>query len=327
MKKLFSVVLALLLVTTAFGQMTVLWEKTAVNGTMPGWFDVTHLTRGLAYGKVGDQDRLYVVTRNGGNFVYKLDAATGDTVGQMSTYGMSLGTYTLNDAGVSADGILFVGNLCLGSGADTLFRVYKWTADADPPVVVVNYINKGARLGDKFTVTGSASDNSLVIWAASATAGQNKVVKFTTTDNGTTFTPTVINIDAAGGSASVGPLPDGSFYWNSGGNNPKKYAADGTLIGVVSGTVVGTGSTAIRYFGTFNGCEFFLTHQYGEGKENAQIVKVPMGDPTKAVTYAITPTQRLNANTNGVGDVDYKDNGDGTFTVYVLSTNNGYGAY
>ncbi|MFA4839486.1 MAG: hypothetical protein WC703_08425, partial [Candidatus Neomarinimicrobiota bacterium] len=331
MKKLCMFLLLLLCVTTAFGQMTVLWEKTAVNGTMPGWFDATHLTRGLAYGKVGGQDRLYVVTRNGGNFVYKLDAATGDTVGQMNTYGMSLGTYTLNDAGVSADGILYVGNLCLGTTADTLFRVYKWTADTLPPVLVVNYINKGIRLGDKFTVTGSAIDNSLIIWAASSTAGQKKVYKFTTADNGATFTPTVITLDMGAvdvsGSASIGPLPDGSFYWNAGGRSAMKFNADGTLKGTIPGSVVATGSSAIRYFGTINGCEFFLTHQYGTGNENARIVKVPMGDPTKAETYAITPSQRLNANTNGVGDVDFKDNGDGTFTVYVLSTNNGYGAY
>lgn len=327
MKKLFVVGLALLLVTTAFGQMTVLWEKTAVNGTMPSWFDNAHLTRGLAYGVVGGQERLYVATRNGGNLVYILDPATGDTIGRLNTTGMSGGTYVLNDVEVSADGIIFVCNLKIVSATDTVFKVYKWTSEAAAPEVAVSYVNKDMRLGDKITVTGSASDNSLVIWAASATAGQNKVVKFTTTDNGATFTPTIVNIDAAGGSASVGPLPDGSFYWNANGNNPKKYAADGTLIGGIPGSVVATGSTAIRYIATVNGCEFFVTHQFGTGNENARIVKVPMGDPTQAVTYAITPSQQLNANTNGTGDVAVKDNGDGTFTVYVLSTNNGYGAY
>ncbi|MDD5765490.1 MAG: hypothetical protein PHW79_04460, partial [Candidatus Marinimicrobia bacterium] len=331
MKKLCTFLLLLLCVTMAFGQMTVLWEKTAVNGTMPGWFDATHLTRGLAYAKIGGQDRLFVVTRNGGNFVYKLDAATGDTITHLKTTGMSGGTYTLNDVGVSADSIVYVGNLCLGTGADTLFKVYKWTADTTAPVVVINYVNKGVRLGDKFTVTGSAVDNSLIIWAASSTAGQKKVYKFTTADNGATFTPTVITLDMGAvdvsSSAAVGPLPDGSFYWNANGRSVMKFKSDGTLIGTVPGSVVATGSTAIRHFTTVNGCEFFMTHQFGTGNENARIVKVPMGDPTKSETYAITPTQRLNANTNGVGDVDFKDNGDGTFTAYVLSTNNGYGAY
>ncbi len=328
MKKLFVAGLALLLVTTAFGQMTVLWEKTAVNGTMPTWFDATgSLTRGLAYGVVGGQERLYVATRNGGNLVYSIDPATGDTLGRLNTTGISGGTLVLNDVEVSADGIIFVCNLKTVSATDTVFKVYKWTSEAAAPEVAISYVNKDMRLGDKITVTGSASDNSLVIWAASATTGQNKVVKFTTTDNGATFTPTIVNIDAAGGSASVGPLPDGSFYWNAGGANPKKYAADGTLIGGIPGSVVATGSTAIRYIATVNGCEFFTTHQYGTGNENARIVKVPMGDPTKAVTYAITPSQRVNANSNGTGDVAVKNNGNGTFTVYVLSTNNGYGAY
>ena len=331
MKKLFSVVLVLLLGTTAFGQMTVLWEKTAINTTMPGWFDNGSLTRGLAYGKVEGQDYLYVVTRNGGNFVYKIDVATGDTITHLNTTGMAGGAYTLNDAGVSADGILYVANLCLGSGTDTLFKVYKWTADTLAPTLVINYINKGIRLGDKMTVTGSAADNSLIIWAASSTAGQKKVLKFTTADNGATFTPVIVNLDMGtvdvAGSSSVGPLSDGGFYWNAGGRSAMKFNADGTLVGTIPGSVVATGSSAIRYFGTFNGCEYFITHQYGAGNENARIVKVPIGNPALAETYAITPSQRLNANANGTGDVDFKDNGDGTFTMYVLSTNNGYGAY
>ncbi len=34
-----------------------------------------------------------------------------------------------------------------------------------------------------------------------------------------------------------------------------------------------------------------------------------------------------NANANGAGDVAVKDNGDGTFNVYAMATNNGFGAY
>jgi DNA/RNA endonuclease YhcR with UshA esterase domain len=301
-------------------ELSVVWEKNAAQGTLPGWFDTGHMTRGLSYGHVDGQDRVYVVSRNGGNFIYILNAATGDSLGRLDNTGLSGGTYTVSDVGVSSDGRIYVCNLSINS----TFKVYQWDSEAAAPVAVIGHSYSG-RLGDKFTVSGSAADNSLKIYAASANT--NEVLMFSTADNGVTFSADTIAIDATGGSSSVGPLADGSFYWNAGGSNPKKYSSNGALEGTVPGTVVATGSNSIRYVTNTGAYDYFVTFQYGVDNENARIVRAPATSADLAETYSTTPSMYANSNVNGTGDVSVKDNGDGSFTIFVLSTNNGLGAY
>ncbi|MGQ9559868.1 MAG: T9SS type A sorting domain-containing protein [Candidatus Oleimicrobiaceae bacterium] len=325
MRRLATVVLLMVVaagVAFAGKELTAVWERSVGQGTMPPWFDTAgHYTRGFDYGKVDGHDRLYVVSRYGGSFIYILDAATGDSLGMLDNRGLTGGTFAVSDVGVSADGKIYVCNLAVGG----TFKVYAYTTEVDSPRVVISYDATGKRLGDKITVTGSAADNSLTIWAASANS--NFLVKFTTADSGASFTATELNIGNTGGSASVGPLPDGSFYWNAGGKNPIKFTAEGVPIGTVPGSVVATGSNAIRYMGSDGRNEFFVTFQFGAGNENARVVLVPAGDPTKAETYSITPSLGNNANPNGTGDVAVQDIGGGKYRIYVLGTNNGLGAY
>jgi hypothetical protein len=48
----------------------------------------------------------------------------------------------------------------------TPFRVFRWDNEADDPVRVINFSGgSDYRLGDRITVTGSAEDNSVAIWA------------------------------------------------------------------------------------------------------------------------------------------------------------------
>ncbi len=328
MKKFVTVLLLMLLAGgLVYGQaaITTVWEKSAAQGTKPNWFDTANYTRGLDYRNVAGNDRVYVVSRNGGSFIYILDAATGDSLGRLDNRGLSGGTYAISDVGVSEDGVIYVCNLTLGSASEHTFKVYAYKTEADSPIVAISYDATGKRMGDKITVTGSTADNSVVIWSASANS--NFVVKFTTTDNGMTFTPTVLDVGITGGSAAVGPLPDGSFYWNASGKNAMKFKADGVAIGTIPGTVVATGTNSIRYLSTIHGDEFFVTYQYGSGNENARIVRVPLGDVTQAQSYVLTTTLGTNTNTNGAGDVSVKSLGGDKFRIFVLSCNNGLGAY
>lgn len=323
MKRIVMTVTFILLTTSilmAGPELTTVWEKSVAASTMPNWFDTGNFTRGFAYGTVGGSDRLYVVSRNGGNFIYALDAATGDSLGLLDATGVTGGTYHISDIGVTADGVIFLCNLALGGN----FKVYKYADEAAAPVEVINYDATGKRLGDKITVTGSVADNSVIIWAASANS--NDLVKFSTADNAATFTEEVINLGLTGGSASVGPMTD-EFYYNATGQHIRKFDAMGSELGVISGAVVSTGSNAIHYITATGATEYVATFQYGAGNENARVVKVPNGDLAAAVSYTTTPSLGTNANANGAGDVAVKDNGDGTFTIFVLSTNNGLGAY
>ena len=331
MRKFIFTFLALVFITSlSYSQVTTLWEKSVGAGTKPSWFSPTGSTeRGFGYGLVNGNHRVYIPSRNTGNFVYIYNALTGDSVGNLRTDGISGGTFAVNDCEVSSNGVIFVCNLStnISTGA---FKVYKYTTEADSPVVAINYIGTAAaRLGDKFTVTGSTADNSIVIWAASGNT--QEVYKFTTTDNGNTFDATVLPLTGltgtAFGTASVGPFTGDKFYWNSNGWNPKKYNADGTVVGTIPGTVVATGSNSIRYIKSFIGDEYVITFAYGAGNENGRIVRVKNSVPDSSELYAATTSLGANSNANGTGDVAVRKISDLVYNVYVLGTNNGFGAY
>ncbi len=330
MKKILYVfVLILFSVSLGYSQVTTLWQKSTATSNLPAWFS-TNNERGLSYGFVGGNHRLYIASRNAtfGNNIYIYNALTGDSVGLLNTTGISGGLFVINDVEVSTNGVIYVCNMTTDASiAANPFKVYRYTTETDTPVAVISFNTTGTvRLGDKFTVTGSTADNSVTIWAASGNT--NNVYKFTTTDNGATFTPTLINIGATNATPSVGPLANGDFYYNANGFTPRKYNATGTLLGSVPGTIVSTGSNAIRFIRESGGAEFVATFAFGAGNENARIVRVPGGIPDSNTTlFGVTSSLGTVANGNGTGDVSVQMISSFLYNVYVLSTNNGIGAY
>jgi hypothetical protein len=319
--------LLLLVAGFAYGQaVQTLWQKSSGSGTLPTYFSASGNTeRGFAYGKVGGNDRIYVVSRNAGTFIYIYNALTGDSVGTLKTAGITGGTFAANDIEVTSDGVIYVSNLATTS-ATSAFKVYRYTAETDSPLVALSYTNAtvpGYRLGDNFTVVGSTSDNSAQIWAAAAS--NDSIFVFTTSDNGATFAFShAVGLDVNMGAAPALYPGDGGLYINSNGNSLKHYLATGVLAGTVPGGVVATGSNALRYF-EIKGRKLVATHSYGTGNQNLRIADVTAG-ANNAKSYYVTTTLGANANANGTGDVAMRINGD-TVDVYVLGTNNGMAAY
>ncbi len=302
-------------------QFSTLWERSSANSTLPSWFGST-TERGFAYGN----DHIYVVSRSVSPVVNILDAATGADLGTtLDNTGVAGGLFLLNDVEVSDDGIIFACNLTLGTDANA-FKVYRWDNESATPTAVVDFTTTTAyRLGDKFSVYGSTADNSVEIWAVAS--GGTKVFRFTTADNGASFTAQEITLSdaAAGTSPAAWPTGNGNFYVNGNGINPKEYASDGTFVSAVPGSVVPTGSNKVVYFEE-GANKFIFVYRYNTPDIHiGQLVDVTAGNDN-AVLYGETTNLGLNGDT-GNGDVDLKGNGDGTYTVYVLSANNGLGAY
>ncbi|HSL88882.1 MAG TPA: T9SS type A sorting domain-containing protein [Ignavibacteriaceae bacterium] len=334
MKKLmYFLVLVLFTANIGYSQVTTLWENSAATSNLPAWFSTGNGERGLAYGSVAGNDRVYVVSRSStfGNNIYIYNATNGDSVGLLNTTGISGGLFIINDVEVSSNGVIYVCNMTTdASGATNPFKVYRYTAETDTPVAVISYNTTVAvRLGDKFTVTGSTADNSVTIWAASGNT--KELYKFTTTDNGVTFTPTIIQLPSLGtvslGSAAVGPLPNGDFYYNAGGQPAQKFLADGTIIDTVSTGIIATGTNAIRFMSTPTTDEFFATYAYGPTNETGRIVKIPGGDLNLAELIGVTPILGTNSNAGGTGDLSIQLVSPFIYNIYVLGTNNGFGAY
>ena len=330
MKKIIFTLLAVIcFASLGYSQVTTLWEKSATAGTKPVW-DAGSLTRGISYGLVGGNQLFFVVSRSaliGGKQIIYYNALTGDSLGQLDNTGIVGGVAIVNDVEVSTDGKIFVSNMTTNASADA-FKVYRYDSLLAAPVAVISYNATAERLGDKFTVTGSTADNSIVIWAADANASSGVVHKFTTTDNGITFTSSTVDIGtpASASSAAIGPLSDGSFYWNSHGNNPSKYDNAGVLIGTIPNLVMGTSGSAIRYLNLFGGNEFVAANDLLTTANNAKIIKVPGGDPTLATVFGLTPVLGATS-AGGLGDVSVQQVSAFLYNVYVLSTNNGFGAY
>lgn len=315
-----------------------LWQKSAAQGSLPSWFGAS-TERGFAFGKVNDGsnnmvDKLFVVSRSSGNMVRIVDPATGDDAGSLTMDPIITGgLIPINDIEVTYDGKILASNVVGSTVTAQDWKVYMWDNLTSTPVLAMTYVvppvTPNTRLGDKFRVTGNFYNNTAIIWAADA--ANAKVYKFSMSGGAFNPVPEVITLsnNAFGGSASVGPLPDGSFYYNAAGKNVMKYSATGTIIDTIPGSVIATGSNSIQYLGSINRTvnEYLITFAYGAGNENGFMAVVPDGDLNLGTLYGKTPTLGVNTNGNGTGDVAYMNNNDGTLTVFTLSSNNGLGAY
>ncbi|NWF49686.1 MAG: DUF4623 domain-containing protein [Ignavibacteriaceae bacterium] len=333
MKKILVILFTLIVNINIWADGDTLWVRSAATGNLPTWFSASGNTeRGFGFGKVGGSDRVYVVNRNGGLFVRVLDANTGSDVGTLDVTGITGGTFALNDIGVTTDGIIYGANLA--SGATATFKLYRWTTEASVPTVAFNGIVTGVnkRLGDKITVTGSTADNSARVWLCDATSG-NKIFVLGTTDNGNTFAVVDSVILPA---ATLGNSPaiayDGSrFYLNSNGKNLTVWSNTWTLLGTIPGSIIGTGSNAMTTI-VKNNLAYVISFEYSTGTPATNYGRARMLDVNgnlygQTRVYTITQNLGTNNNANGTGDVDIRDNGDGTYTIFVLGTNNGLGAY
>jgi len=302
------------------------WSFSDAGNNMPSWFSPTASTeRGLAYGLVNNNHRLYVVSRPN---VLILDAQTGDVVGSLSISGITGGTFTLNDVEVTDDGKIIAANLTTNAQTSP-FKVYKWDNESSAPQLIIEYAGGAYRLGDKITVVGSWNDNSAVLYAG--VGNSNRILKWTMSNNAFNQTPQVItlsDISNYGTNPSVAPIDKGNsnFFVNATSILPKYYSPTGTILGTCPSGIVATQSNAIRYFEKF-GKKFLVTYQYGASNENARILDITNGIANARV-YETTPTLGDNPNNIGLsGDVAVRYFGRGVFIIYVLATNNGLGAY
>lgn len=329
---LWTALLALFLIgatNTASAQFNTVWEQSVTSTTLPTWFGAD-TERGMAFGKIGSETHVFVVSRKSGLFVQYLDPATGALGGSLNTTGVTGGTFPLNDAGTTTDGVVIASNMTTNL-TTSAFKAYAWTNKTDAPATIINYVGgtDAVRLGDKITVTGSVADGTAKVWAASATAGIGKVYVWGMAGGVWVNEPTVITLsdNVTGGSAGVGVLPGGAFYFSSNGSAVKKYGADGTLIGTVPLTVAASGTNVSKYLTTIGQYDYVAVFQYGVGNNNARVLKVDLENFETSTTYGLTPSFGSATNGNGAGDVDAMDNGDGSFTIAVMATNNGVGVF
>ena len=293
------------------------WEKSTADFT---WFNNDNNTRGMGYNPV--TDHLLVASRSGGTNIWILDAATGDSLGSLDMTGVSGGTFPINIVRVDGDGVIYAANLALGGGN---YKIYRWADESAVPTVAFDgtVVN---RTGDSFALTGTGT--STVLYGSGS--GSPEINRFVTTD-GVTFSADTA-VPAAGGLArgGIAPIDNGAEFWVNGSGTPTSHIdASGAVIAQFDGGVVSASWFNVLYIPTAGDARYVavLGNAGADVGLQLQVFDVS-GSETMPDVYAIAGlTGPFNANGNAAADGAWKNNGDGTVTIYQMVTNNGIAAW
>ena len=192
----------------------------------------TDTQRGMGYDPI--YQRLVVVSRAPTNGVHLIEAASGVDAGELDITGISGGTFTMNMCGVADDGAVYVGNLCLNSGADLNYIIYRWDGATNTAVLSQAFANAVGvdRIGDTMAVRGAGTNTQILCGFRNTT----NCAIFTTAD-GMNFDFNLIPVTglpagAAGLSVYWGP---GNTFWTKSDFNLRQISFD---LGTASGTVI-----------------------------------------------------------------------------------------
>jgi hypothetical protein len=320
LKRVTILAITLLLSATAFSQSVKLWEKTVGSYS---WLANDNNSRGICYNKA--TGHLLVASRTGSANIHILDANTGVKLDSMKMTGVTGGTYLINIVRAADDGAIFTTNLTTdGKG----FKIYRWANETAEPTVAFSG-DVTARSGDIFSVTGSGVNT--VIFASGSS--NSKIEVFTTTD-GISFTKgTAISLSASGlARGGISPVTTGAstdLWVNGAGTAVSHINSTGTLVNAVDGGVISTGWHSVKYWQATTGSKYIAVVGKNDTAEgtSVKIFDVTASEVFPKAFVSLKLSNKYNANTNATGDVDVIDNGNGTFKVFALISNNGLAAF
>jgi len=276
--------------------------------------------RGVAYNALNNH--AYIVSRFAPLKVAVLDGDTGAEVGFLNLTGVfpggtPNGTFALSTIAVADDGAIYAANLTV-SVANGPFRVYRWTNEVDPPVLVYSANPSADRYGETFDVRGSGTNTEII---ASATAAATITLLKPSDDALTTFTNRTMPIT---GLAAVNQLRGIAFgltntFYIKNYNSPSNYFCSYDLAAGSASTL--TAHEVAQRIGPF---DVDPVHGILAGVETANA-----GSPHNLLVYDLSsspPAQIFNTafpppaanNGNVVGQVQIS--GD---RIFAIDTQNG----
>jgi hypothetical protein len=169
-------------VTFDVGTLTIddaIWQ---VDASDDSFFRADNNTRGGAYNPT--TDHVVVISRSGGLRAVVLDATTGDSVGVLSTAGISGGTFPLSEIAITEDGQIFGANLTVNPVTSPA-KVYRWADEFSEPELVFEgtsdtSILEGPRYGDGIGVSGTGTDAVVYL---SGSGAQDRIAVLTSDDD------------------------------------------------------------------------------------------------------------------------------------------------
>ncbi|MDZ7822220.1 MAG: hypothetical protein U5N26_10730 [Candidatus Marinimicrobia bacterium] len=308
---------------TREAHIATLWQRSMMTQSMPYYMDTELQAGGLALGDHDGNTLLYVLHSDSGDAsVSVFDAESGEALYMtLDLSGVSGGTYALRDIAVAEDGRIYAVN-CADKGES--FKLYRWAGPAGPAECVYIAENVAYRLGDHITLSGSETTGDLTLYAPAARS--DKLLKLRWQSVSHSFDAQQITLGRGNSSnPDLALLPDDEgFYINSTEYYLRYFSSDGTFLDWMKGnTSLSPSANAIAGFSR-NGKNYIAA--YNSGTESAQIIDLTDGIRT-ALFAGSTCRLGIEENAECRGDVEVDDNGDGTFTLYVMGERNGIGAY
>lgn len=280
-----------------------------------GYLGTGSLQRGLAYNQ--STNELYLVDRNGGNFVRVLDGTTGALLRTLDSTGVTGGTFASNMIGVGGDGAIYMGNLSTAAGAN--FKMYRWASSAVgvAPTVAFDAVTSLARTGDSFAVIGSGASTRVV----SSGSGHAGVALLTTTD-GTNFTLASSN--------TITGVPNGAFRLGMDFIDPNTVIGKQTGTGIYTGNLTtSAGTTSATLSAGEAPLAYDATNKLLATVDiNSNLVRLYNANDVSSLTLlsSLNNTTAVVANGNGTGDLAFGIF-NGEFRLYAMNTNNGIQAF
>jgi hypothetical protein len=293
-----------------------------------------NLERGLAYGN----GQVYLVSRNGGSFIRRLDSLTGADLGSpLNTTGVSGGTFAVNMVGVGGDGAIYVGNLTTQSTTSP-YKVYRWADNAAVPSVAYSGDPlAGSRVGDSFALIGSGSSTRVAAGFNNnpSVPGNNSYTVVDTTA-GTASTVAFVGTPPAAGDFRLGiTFTDASHILGTQGGGvgtTLRYSEFAGTAGSLLGSPVLAESNAERLLGytVLNGVPLLAAQSTGDSAMRIYDLTDPL-NPVLLLT-ANNTSGTLTANANGTGAVAWgavtaTPDGSVTAALYGMSSNQGIQAF
>lgn len=301
-----------------------LWSVPAISGT-DAFPDTGSLTRGGAFNPATGS--FLVATRVGGAGVRILDGATGASRGTLDMTGVSGGTFALNMVVAGSDGAIYGANLVTDSSASP-FRLYRWATESAVPTLVYSGNPGTGRYGDSLALRGGGASTEIIAGQGTTGDGATRLLHLGTTDGvsfaGRTFAVSGIE----GGDLRLGlDFGPGNTLYAKQGTSPLRWV----VYDLASSTAAVAASFDLSTAGGLAGPigvsgSVLVSYAYSRTTGLNTVGIYDRAALSQSVTNAPVDTANLssNANSNGVGAVDF--NADGS-VVYVVAPNNGVHAY
>lgn len=335
MKKMYTFILGLFVTSIAFAQpLTSQWIKKA-DGVDYVWFTADNNVVSIAYNPA--TDRLLVSKRNDRIFI--VNPATGQEVGQLTTTGWGTEAFKANKIRVTDDGVIYAISLATGAGQ---CKIYRWADQTSTPTLCADFAVT-ERCGDSFGLSGTGNNTILYASGSGATSSAINIYMLNTVNGSNFFVESKINIPTSNvqwANRTVEPVTNSltSDLWLNMGGGPARRVTVGAKTGDTrTGTLafsttdgVGNGQASNGYGGlklltTSNNNKFLIFAGGNNSNAGVRTTVLNVTNEAAVTTYGIDSTGdsfSYVTNANGTGDAAFKNNGDGTYTIFALSTNN-----